>query len=127
MNRATIQRLLREWQKRLWLEHWDVVVLWDETVPSSNAEISPNPYRQNANLQLNPAWKTWTIERANYLIVHELLHCSDRGIDNVLEVQLEGQLHRDLQTVIEEAYTLEMERFIDDQARILVKGYGIVR
>lgn len=128
MTAVKFQRILRVWQRRLWLEQWDVTILWDEPCPAnSSAEITPNPYRRSANLQLNPAWKSWSIERANVLACHELLHCAHRGIDNVLEVQIDGQMHRDAHTVAMESYTLEMERFIDDQARILVDAFGIVR
>lgn len=127
MTRATLDRILAEWQRRLWLERWEIDVEDEPCSAESNAEIIPNGHRQHARLYLSASWKRWTIAEANRTIVHELLHCAHRDVDHVVDDVLDGMLHRDVLTVVQEAYLDAMERFIDDHSRLLVAAFGEVR
>ncbi len=124
-----ILRVIDTWQARLWLEHWDIEIDWDEPADSdAHAQIRPHARRKQATLQLEEDWEQWSVEHANWVIAHELLHCSHRDVDAVLAIHLSGGLLSSAaEALVDEAYEVAMERYIDDQARILVQGFGLVQ
>jgi hypothetical protein len=73
---AEVERLLAEWQRRLGLERWQIVVDWDEPTDEAEAlaEIEAESPYDYARLRLSPDWSHWDRRWLNLTLVHELCH-----------------------------------------------------
>ena len=116
MTRAGLEKIVRTWQKRLRLDHWDIKV--DFTTPAEDGSIAENS-RMNkyddAIIRLHPDWQMWDAKFTAENMVHELLHCHDRDLQEALK-NLDGD-----KTWSQH----ELEGFVDRLACILVDLAGV--
>ncbi len=133
MTAKQLEDLVRLWQGRLGLEAWrlhiEIADLGDTTY---FARSEPAKTGDEARLTFPP----WVLGRGqrptNVLpafegeleatVVHELLHLVLRDLDWAMEM-LEGQLHRDLDSVFKASLNQTTERTIDRLAWALVHSW----
>lgn len=109
MTQKQIERLVKDWQKRLRLDHWEIRIDWNSQA-ASIAENERSNFYDSAIIRLGTAWPTWSADYAEQTIVHELLHCHDRDLQQAVKA-LEGD-----QTWA----THEIEGLVDRLAMVLV-------
>jgi len=128
-----LEGLVRLWQGRLGLEAWRLhIEVADLDEATYYASTAPAKTGDEARLIFAP----WVLGRGqrptNVLpafegeieatIVHELLHLVLRDLDWAIEM-LEGQLHRDLDSVFKTSLNQTTERTIDRLAWALVRSW----
>jgi hypothetical protein len=121
---------------RLGLESWKIDFrVEDCESENSYMEIQRGPYCERAVIFVQP----WSLDGAlpdavmdavptskviEEILVHELLHCHTTGLRSVLYDDLEGQLHRDVETVAFSAFKREEERLVNKLAVALVAVFA---
>lgn len=124
MTKALGERIIREWQARLGLERWEILIVWDEpTDENDNARTWRSSWYDNARIYFNVEWPKWMREKFEQTTIHELLHLCHRDVDQSWN-DLEGQLHRDAWKMADERYMHSMEGFIDRLAYRLLEVGG---
>lgn len=123
MTKAQMERIVREWQRRLGLERWDLDVAWDPALEGSDASTWRSDSYDRATLRFDPEWASWDVEFTNRIVAHELLHLLTRDVDVVVK-DAQDQMHRDAGTLIERRYLHEIEGFVDRIAYRLVEIGG---
>lgn len=126
-----VERVLREWQRRLKLDYWDIKLELDESEPQGrswedheHAAIWRSRDYFMATLRLHPNFReNWTVKELNINIVHELLHLLTREVENILDLT-DGQVHRDVQTVIDQTFSHSLEGAVDNLAHRFVEIGG---
>lgn len=134
MTEAKLKALLRTWQERLGLGRWEVELKLE---PCSDRhhymEIDYGVYNR-AVVRVQPLVLTGEVPdgvidialtdvRIEQMVVHELLHPKLSGLKAYVTDDLDGQVHRDVLTVLGEGYQREEERVVDDLATILFNAY----
>jgi hypothetical protein len=138
VTRKEIESLVALWQKRLGLEGWRIVFVWDSEPESDEekgeaiAEVDAQsvPYRRS-HMRFARKVEEWPREAwgehgaftADEVIVHELLHLAQRDCDRAAMDLDDGHLHRDAYEIRNSAYHEARERFVDDLARALVAAF----
>lgn len=134
MTHEQLEVVLREWQRRLRLGHWDIQIRW-HLLPGQNAdgsgevdsgcdaEIRIHDYHDQASIRLHEDWNKWDLQMANHTLVHELLH--------IFEHQTKFPLEKWLGESRGEAYAWDLyvkgaENWVDRLAIILVDLAGVV-
>jgi hypothetical protein len=78
MTRENIEVIVREWQRRLNIPHWRIVINWDKPLDPAEAwaEIARegNDQYEAAELRFAENATSWNAQLANEIIVHELMH-----------------------------------------------------
>lgn len=122
LSEERIGELVRIWAARLGLSEWRIAVSFDdgededcyaETKPSAHYEIAEIVFHRARMAKLENK------RQIEETVVHELLHCSHRDVESIVDL-LDGQLHRDVETVVTESFRHHVETFIDRTARQLV-------
>jgi len=127
VTRRQLERIVRQWTRRLGLERWDVTLCWDEwdEEKQAHAYIWRSRDYDRAALYLNPAERlTWSELDAHRYVVHELLHLATREAESVLDLVKE-RLHPDAHAILEEAHRHELEGIVDRLAYRLVELAGV--
>lgn len=121
MTRIQTERLLRLWQHRLGLERWEIDVAWDQpTAEDAHAQMVRSTTYETATLHLAEDFKSWSDLKMNQILVHELLHCSTRDLDQV-HASSEEWLPDHAWRLLDERYGFELEQAIDKLAARLVE------
>jgi hypothetical protein len=135
MNQVEFVALTSEWQSRLGLDQWLIDVRFEEPEEETAAmECHRSSQYEQATLVIKPDLVDWEMPEGWFgpplddfflekSIVHELLHCLTRDIRYV-EDTFDGQLHRDVQSVIEQAYKRAEEQLVDKLAVALVRAWN---
>ena len=111
MTKPQLERILRTWQRRLKLEHWDIKIDWNN--PADDGAIADNERMNKYDdsiIRLSRTWPSWDSTYAAATIVHELLHCHDRDLQEAMKA-LDGDKTWSAH---------ELEGFVDRLAVILV-------
>lgn len=121
MTRRRIEQLVKTWQRRLKLDHWDVEVDWTKP-PSEGAFATCWRFNQydRANLYIDPGFGSWSESFAERTIVHELLHLIARDLDRAI-ADVESFLAPESYMALDKRYEHEIEGVVDRLATILVE------
>lgn len=124
MSKGELRRIVRVWQGRLGADQWELEVDFSE--PSRDG-TDASTWRSNdydrATMRFGDGWEKWSVEFANRIAVHELLHLGTREVDRVVD-DVTDQMHREAATQIERRYLHEVEGFVDRLACRLVDLVG---
>lgn len=114
------------WQTRLGLSAWDVEVDWDKSATEgSDASTWRSDDYDRATVAFADGWESWSREFLNRIVAHELLHLLVRDVDLVVDA-LDGLLHRDVFSQVENRYAHESEGLVDRLSYRLVEIGGCV-
>lgn len=122
---ANAEKILRVWQKRLNLEHWDIVLDWSAHSEGLAAIWRADDY-DNATVRMGEDWEKRPRREINISIVHELLHVHMRDLDLIVTDKLDGFLHRDVESVLVDQFKHHREGTVDRLAKAIVDGMGVV-
>ena len=137
MSIEVARALTAQWQERLGLTGWRIDVVAGKLDDlKSRAEIGKSRDYDRATLHI-AEWMLKgeqlpgtcfehtkiTATDVEEAIVHELLHCVTRDMQRVAFDVIDGQLHRDVDTVFVKAFTRAEEHAIDALAIALVKAW----
>jgi hypothetical protein len=122
MTKKELERIVAVWQKRLKLQNYRFEFLWHEDT-EGQAEIKVHDDYEEATLKFGSRWREWDADRANKIVVHELLHIFENGTGVVAE-SLEDILESHAYALFTSRYNHECENWIDRLAFILVELGG---
>jgi hypothetical protein len=127
---AKLERIVRTWQKRLMLEHFDIELdLQNEPeVEEALAAVTPSELYDMAVVQFRGDWQTHDLYQLNRIVVHELLHIMFRDYGMaVRSVSVTGSLSSDVRMLWHDRCHDAEEGLIDRLAQRLVDLGGVVR
>jgi hypothetical protein len=134
VTRHELEAIVAWWIPRLGLTHWDISVCWsteddDNPFQAEDHTAHASTYRCRdydvAKVYFNPReHKDWNRVTAHRHAVHELLHLVTREVEFVLDM-LDGQLHRDVDTLVTRSHRHGVEGAIDRLAYRFVELAGI--
>lgn len=127
-QREYVEYVLREWQIRLNLAHWNIKIKWDELIPEdqkAEAEITMADDYESATLRLSDTYETWSEHWTNGTIVHELMHVVTRGLQVGFE-SAEIVMPTSAWKMFQDRMTHEMEGVVDKTALLMVEMAGVV-
>jgi hypothetical protein len=85
MTRAHIEAIVREWQRRLNIPHWRIVVNWEKPLEPDDAfaeiDREGNAQYEAAEMRFASNATSWDVTLANEVIVHELMHMLASDLD----------------------------------------------
>lgn len=120
-----MERLVKVWQTRLALDHWDLSVSWDKpSEEDTHAQLTHPWDYDKATVRFAKEWPKWSAEKANRIVAHEVLHIVFREIDHCFNKVIQPQLRRDVDDTCEAAFTHALEGAIDRLAYRLVELAG---
>lgn len=136
MTRQQAQELMDQWQVRLGLSHFELVLETDKELGDSYAEcrraanynravvmLAPWLFSSKPKLPENFLPIPITDERIEKYLVHELLHILLKDYQNIIDDDLDGQLHRDVHKQLMNAMYRVNENTIDSLAVALVNAW----
>lgn len=125
MTQRKLERLVRTWQKKLGIERWDIKIMWGVAPETYGvaAEIETNKNYDSAKLRFNLAFKLWTDQFAEEIVIHELLHVLHNQIDKAVE-SITSDLSPAGKSIADPWYEIALETFID---RMALRLYEIDR
>lgn len=142
MTRAEFEVVLRLWQRRLGLDHWEIELSWEwgkrpDDKPDVDGDEHPPPncdastYRardyDTATVYLHPVdAETWSPRKAHATVVHELLHLVTRDVEFVLDQLDAVGLARDVDELLVRGHRHAVEGAIDRLAHRFVDLAGDV-
>lgn len=116
-DKESIGIYIARWKPLLGLHNWKIKVIWERPLRGKwNAEIYVSDKLKSAALELHRDYVLWSDYWAETTIIHELLHCSHKPIDMVWDKMVADNLHPEVMGTVEDCYTTEMERFIDNMS-----------
>ena len=120
MTKRQVEALVRDWKKRLKLDHWDIKVDWSRS-PREDCYATTTRRTQYdiAELLFDSEYATWTEDFTAKLVVHELLHIVTRDLDRVI-ADVEEVMHLETFRLLDKRYEHEIEGVVDRLATILV-------
>jgi hypothetical protein len=116
-----VEEMLALWLYRLNLPHWRVKMNWDEPpLEGSDADACANEFYDEATIRLKPEFTTWSTERIEEVIVHELVHLHVRDL-----VQAVDSIEPHVKTasawkVFQHRFVHEQEGLVDRLAVVMV-------
>lgn len=126
LTRDDIETILREWQRRMQLGHWEVE-LSNDPPPEDETDLGNmkrhDPY-DYATLYINVGFESWTRRMANLVIVHELMHLHTRDLECAAE-SVESALSGQASGLWKARFLHEDEALVDKMATLLVNLGGI--
>lgn len=121
MSQRELEAFVRLWQRRLGLERWELKIEWDKPAGDDfAAQIFCSMSYDSARIRFESEWSKWTRDEAQKIVVHELLHALHRDVDTAVE-SIDGQIHRDAQTVFDRQYKHALEGMIERLALRIVE------
>lgn len=125
MTQRKLETIVRLWQRRLGLGTWELEIDFETPAADSHlAEMSQSRDYDEGTLRLESEWQKWPTRKAHQVVVHELLHVVLRDLE-LYEVLLEGQLHRDVDSVVRRAHKHHLEQAVDRLAYRFVELAGV--
>lgn len=127
MTRAELEAIVAWWRPRLGLQAWTVEVEWDpkrDDMDFDSGVRHASTWRSRdydeARVYFHPTEHVdWDRRRSNQLAVHELLHLATREVEFILDLT-EGQLHRDVDELVNRSHRHAVEGAVDGLAYRLV-------
>lgn len=116
-------RVLRVWQRRLHLRHWEIEFNWrlDPEESSADAQIDTHDLYDAAEIRLAPGWAEWDDDKMNRTVAHELTHCLTRDVERTLEA-----LKPSRPGVADHLIERDIEALVERVSRALVELGGAV-
>lgn len=137
MTKERIEEIVRVWQSRLQLGHWDIKIRWEMPVELTiDAEIKISDDYEQASIRIQQltdpssdpptySFVTWDDYAANRTIVHELLHIFEKQTRRSIE-SAEPVLPKTAYELMWAWYCHGSENWVDRLAIILVELGGVV-
>src|SRR4051812_4149529 len=137
MNEAQLRKRFEVWKVRLGLEKWNIELVVAPCDADAFMETDRSKYYDRARITVQP-WmlgpnakspdSSWVVQEINNefvetSLVHELLHCCLMDLASVVNVDLEGFLHRDVDKQIYNSFHREEEKVVDRTAKALVQAF----
>lgn len=135
MTEKKLRELFSLWQNRLGLDRWRVVVeIGGVTIDGAYMQCVRSVSYRRARIHVQP-WvltndipeglivQDFTPKEIECAVVHELLHCPTLPLAAMVQDDLDGMLHRDVQAVFEASFHRAEENFIEDLALALVENW----
>lgn len=138
MTKAKVEKLTRQWAKRLGLDHWKIIVRFDAPAGKLDEEdaaasdvaddydlvtlyfqpwLSSGPYPQT------PQGPDWDDHQVEVTIVHELLHCALRDVKMAALAPMEEVLGKEAYEVFKVAIERTHEQTVERLAQALVEEW----
>lgn len=128
MTRKQLEAIVTEWQKKLGLERYVILIQWDVLPEGSDgfydgaqADIRAHKTYDTARVRFGPDATLWDRDRAVKNIIHELLHVLHNPLDQAVD-SICGDLPARSQA--DNWYESALETFID---RVALRLYEIDR
>lgn len=141
LTERDLRSLLGLWQRRLSLDHWFLVLKVGGCEDASTyMEVHRSTVYQRAVVHCQP-WMLGEGEAPEDVLirgddltdsfveeslVHELLHLHTRDMRAIVRDDLDGQVHRDVYTVLEAGMSRAEEQCVDRLASALVRAFAAV-
>ena len=129
MTEVEMERILATWIGRLRLRDWDIKINYvlrpgekpDGTgIDTDNdAEIRVHDYHEQATIRLDATWGEWDSDKANRVIVHELLHVYERETWRPVD-QAQNAMSKPAFEMLWGWYVAGRERWIEKLANAIV-------
>lgn len=131
-----LRRRMHVWQGRLGLQRWDLTLRVEACEDEhSYMEVERSVYYERALILVAPWVLTGeqpdgvvdvelTPARVDAKVCHELLHLFTTGFRAILEDDLDGMLHRDVDTIVRATFRREEERMVDRLANALAGAFA---
>lgn len=130
MTPAQLRRIVRTWQKRLKLEHFEIEVSLDEEPenPEALASCEPSDLYDYAQLRFRSDWPTHSLDYLNRIVVHELVHVMFRDYGQAIRSVgfASGGISPDVRSMWHDRCHDAEEAIVDRVANRLVELGGIV-
>lgn len=111
--------LIQEWQGKLRLSHWRIVVEWDDPAPENAVlQVHPIPEIHHATLRVGTFFSRNDREQQN-AVVHELIHCHAEPIWQTVDTTL-NQLSPQARSLMTEVLRAQFEQLVDALATSFV-------
>jgi hypothetical protein len=120
-----LNQILRRWQRRMGLERWQIELDLEKPTESFGendwhwAELARSNNYEEATIRLHPEWRSWSAEKAEHHLVHELVHVWTRDLEETLKL-VDFHVPHAVHTLIQEAFAQRLEAAVDLIARRLV-------
>lgn len=119
MTRRQLEARIRQWQSRLGLAPWEIVVEHADEPTDAWATTKSSPQYRRSTLTFDPALREAGAPKADLIIVHELLHVLMRDVDESFEA-VAGQLHPQAVDLAAKRYYHAVEGFVDALAGAII-------
>jgi hypothetical protein len=117
-----LKRILRVWQERLRLLHWEITVTFDVDTIDLGEAMCSEAYDE-ATIRFNRNFRTWSRESANRTVVHELLHVLMRDRTAAVESS-KTLLSDDSYRMLIDRHQFEDEGVVERLAAVIVELGG---
>lgn len=126
MTRDQLEAIVREWQRRLNIPHWRVIINWNKIEESDKAlarVARDGDGYEGATLSFAPEWRTWSVQETNEIIAHELTHMLMHDLE-MAGVSAEEVLTGTAWRLFNHRFEHELEGVVDKLALLLVQFAG---
>lgn len=127
MTEASLLDIIERWQKRLKLDSFSISAAFDDATldEASDACVNISADYDRAWIKFNPdSWSQWDRQRANEVVVHELLHVMTRDIDESTKAVM-NLVRGDTWALAHSRHDHELENFVDSMALRLIELGGL--
>jgi hypothetical protein len=119
MNRSDIEGYLAEWQTRLGLDHWKIEVKWDKPASEDqDARVEMEDWYDTCTMHLASEWREWNVQKAQAIVVHELLHLVFRDLGGAVEA-VHALLGSEAKVLADARFQHEVEGVVERLAQVL--------
>jgi hypothetical protein len=119
MTQEQIEDLVARWVPRLSLTHWKLTVDWENAAEDCEAQVDWADSYDEAVLHFAETHTDWTRDKAEHVVVHELVHLIFRDLQATAKAG-RTPLGLAARTVAEVAFEHELEGVVDRVAAALV-------
>lgn len=124
MTRRRLETIAKVWQRRLKLEHWELVVDWSEPCEDGYLAVaSRSDMYDTALIRVRDDFAKWSERKANEIVVHELLHLHERDLCEAIS-DATSTLNKQAGRIVRAVMQREREGLVDRLSMILVEIGG---
>lgn len=125
MTEKQLTKVFAGWQRDLGLAHWSLKLEFHTPAPEGkDATVWSADDYCDARIRFAADWKKWDNWFANYIAVHELLHCVFREIDWA-HAQARQYAEQPQRSVLRHTFKHALECTIDQLAVLLLRERGV--
>ena len=128
-HQAQLRRIIKEWKKRLQLEHFTLTLEWDEEPEDMDAlaSIYVSESYDYATMRFRSDWTEHPVDELNRIVVHELMHIlmHEYGMA-ARSIFVTGAIATDIRLLWSDRMHDAEERVVDRLANRLVDLGGVV-
>ena len=120
MTKRQVERLVRDWQSRLKLDHWQITVDLDKAAGEGCvAECDRADSYDTATIRFAPGFSDWSRHYTEQAVVHELLHLYERDLHEAVK-SVESLLGKPAYQQFSDRLLHEREGIVDRLATVIV-------